>query len=75
MVVFLASLPMTWKECRMVMYAIAFAGSTTVSFRDCSGTTYGGRNWLDFGTFANPNDYACVLIWRCLFMVFMVLGP
>ena len=75
MMVFLASLPMTWKECRMVMYAIAFAGLTTVSFSRLFGTTYGGRIGLTFGTFANPNDYACVLILALPFMVFMVLRP
>ena len=78
MLFFLAGLPMTWKECRMVFYTIALAGITSVSFSLFFGySNYysSGRSGLAFGTMSNPNDYAGILILALPFIVFMVLRP
>jgi O-antigen ligase len=74
MLFFLAGLPMTWKECRMVLYTIGFAGLVNVG----SGVMYRGewgqeRVGLDFSTLANPNDYAGHLLLVMPLILFMVI--
>ena len=72
---FLAALPMTWKETRGILYTIAISGLVSVSFSRFFGTTYAGRTGLAFGTMANPNDYAGQLIMVLPIVLFMVLRP
>ena len=75
LLLFLGSLPMTWKECRVVIYTIALAGITGVAFSRFYSADFGGRLGLNFGTLQNPNDYAGFLILTIPFMVFMVVWP
>ena len=71
----IAGLAITWRSCRMVMYAIAWSGVLTVAagkfFRDPSSDE---RLAITFGTVANANDYACVLLLMIPFLLWMALS-
>ena len=76
MLLLLAGLPIGWKECRMVLYTISFAGIYNVLSGIFSGQTYGTeRVGLQFGTIFNPNDYAGHLILVLPVVLFMVVHP
>ena len=71
----IAGLALTWRNCRGVMHAIAWSGLLTVAaghfFRDPKATE---RLAITFGTVANPNDYACVLLLMVPFMLWLALS-
>lgn len=71
----IAGLAITWGDCRKVMYAIAWSGLLTVAaghfFRD---QRYTERLAITFGTVANANDYACVLLLMVPFVLWLALS-
>lgn len=71
----IAGLAVTWGDCRKVMYAIAWSGGITVAaghfFRDPASEE---RLALTFGTVANANDYAGVLLLMVPFILWLGLS-
>jgi O-antigen ligase len=63
MLLLIAGLTITWSENRMLLRAIGWAGVMAVAsarfFRD---PNIQERMGLQFGSLANPNDYACLLL-------------
>jgi O-antigen ligase len=71
----IAGLAVTWRQCRMVMYAIAWGGAVNLlSARLFRSAEYGGRMSLDVGTTSDPNDYAAHLLLVLPFLLWVVLS-
>jgi O-antigen ligase len=72
----IAGLALTWRACRMVMHAIAWGGLISVAaghfFRNQSSGSE--RLEITFGTVANANDYACVLLLMLPFVLWLALS-
>lgn len=72
----IAGLIVTWRECRMLMYALAGSGVLSVAngqmFSDPGGSA---RLSLAFGMMANANDYACHLLLVLPFVLWLALKP
>jgi O-antigen ligase len=59
----IAGLGMTWRECRAVLHTIALAAVVSAASGPLFQKDFGaGRAGLEFGTVADPNDYAAHLI-------------
>ena len=72
----LAGLPVTWKECRTMITAIALAGIVSVAMgRLFVSHDSEGRLSLAFGTISNANDFAAHLLLLVPFVVLLVLSP
>jgi hypothetical protein len=72
----LAALVITWRECKMMMYAIlggAVVNLVTARFFT-SAYGQGNRFGLEFGTVANPNDFAGHLLLVIPFLLWPVLA-
>jgi O-antigen ligase len=73
-----AGLAMTWKECRMVMYALVLAALTDLvvgrSFAN-QGTDRMNLNTMGGSTIANANDFAAHLILMMAFLLYLVIAP
>jgi len=72
----IAGLALTWRACRMVMHAIAWGGLITVAAGHFFRNQSSGSERLDitFGTVANSNDYACVLLLMLPFVLWLALS-
>jgi O-antigen ligase len=72
----IAGLALTWRACQMVMHAIAWGGLLSVAaghfFRNQSSGSE--RLEITFGTVANANDYACVLLLMLPFVLWLALS-
>jgi O-antigen ligase len=70
----IAGLVTGWRQCRRLIYTIAFAGLCAMaSVILWSRLDKGGRISLPFGTVANSNDYAGHLIFVLPFLLWIVL--
>jgi O-antigen ligase len=73
----IAGLTLTWRECRVMMWAIALGGAVIMSaanlFRDTAAERL-GRLQIEFGTIANSNDYAVHLLFVLPFAIWVALG-
>ncbi|HEX8986291.1 MAG TPA: O-antigen ligase family protein, partial [Bryobacteraceae bacterium] len=58
----IAGLAMTWRECRALLHTVAWAAVVSVAAMPAFEQDFGGRAGLEFGTVANPNDYAAHLM-------------
>jgi O-antigen ligase len=67
-----AGLITTWKELRLYMTVLAFAGFCNVVWGRLFGADYGsGRMGLEFGSMGNANDYAVHLLMVLPFILFL----
>jgi len=73
--ILLAGLPMTWKDCRLVLCTIGVSGVINVVTGLAFGQTYGDRVGLESETIGNPNDYAGQLLMVVPFVIYMVMHP
>jgi O-antigen ligase len=73
--ILLAGLPITWKECRLVLCTIGVSGVINVIASQTFGQAYGGRAGLESETIGNPNDYAGQLLMVLPFVIYMLLHP
>ena len=69
-----AGLIVTWRECKLVMYAIAWGAVVSLLTAKVFQREFGGRAGLSLGTFANPNDFASHLILVLPFLLWIVLS-
>jgi len=75
MLLAIAGLTITWRECKLTMHVIAWAAVISVAAaRLFEGETYKARLGLEFGTMANPNDYAAHLLMVLPFLLWVVLS-
>jgi len=75
MVPVIAGLVVSWRECRLVAWAIALACVVNLmSARIFQGDTYDYRLGLEFGTIANPNLFAGHLVLVLPFVLWVVLA-
>jgi O-antigen ligase len=76
MLFLLAGLPVDWRECRQMMYAIALSGFVNIAVWHWFIKISEGRLYLEFGSIANANDFAAHLLVVLPFLLFIVLaGP
>lgn len=74
MVLLLAGLPMTWKECRFLALTIGVAGIVNVGVAIQFTKDYGGgRVGTEFATLGNPNDYAGQLLMVLPMVIYLIL--
>jgi len=75
MLFMVAGLAITWRECRILMYAVAWGAAVNLLSAGlfANETQYGYRAGMEFGSIANPNDFAGhlllvlpFLLWVCL---------
>jgi len=72
----LGGMVLTWKECKMLLWAMALSGICTLAMEKFfSNMDAGGRMSLSGGTIANSNDYAAHLLLLIPFMLWVVLAP
>jgi O-antigen ligase len=65
----------TWRECRVVMFAIAAAAAVNIfSSRLFGQVEVSGRRDLEFGTVANANDFAGHLLLVLPFLIWVALS-
>jgi O-antigen ligase len=70
----IAGLVYTWRECKLLLTAIALATFVSLmAARIFLSGGYGDRIGLDFGTIGNPNDYAGHLILVLPFLLWILL--
>ena len=73
----IAGLVYTWRECRAMMYAIAWGALAILyagkMFQDETGT-YGERLAINFGTISNSDDYAGHLVLVLPFLLWVVIA-
>ncbi len=65
MILAIAGLVLTWKECKLVLRVLALSAVTmilTAQFFQGDNAGFGERFGLQFGTVANPNDFAAHLL-------------
>lgn len=77
MLLVIAGLTITWRECRLMMCAIAWGGVFSVGMAkmfQSQNVLYQERLGLQFGTMANPNDYAGHLLLVLPFVLWIVLS-
>jgi O-antigen ligase len=77
MLLVIAGLTITWRECRLMMYAIAWGGVFSLGMArmfQSQSAGFQGRLGLQFGTVANPNDYAGHLLLVLPFVLWIVLS-
>jgi hypothetical protein len=72
----IGGLALTWRECKVMMWAIALGAAVAVLsgrvfMREGSG---GYRTGMEFGTVNNPNDFAGHLLFALPFLVWVVLA-
>jgi O-antigen ligase len=71
----IAGLAITWRECKMMLRAVACGGVILlVAAKLFRNARYEDRFGLAFGTVANPNDYACVLLLVLPFLLWLGLS-
>jgi O-antigen ligase len=69
----IAGLGMTWRECRSVLHTIALAAVVSAASGSLFQKEFGaGRTAMAFGTVADPNDYAAHLILVLPFLLWEV---
>jgi O-antigen ligase len=66
-------LVITWRECKVMMYAMLFGGVVNLATARLFGSTEVNRFGLEFGTVANPNDFAGHLLLVVPFLLWLVL--
>ena len=71
----LAGLPMTWKECRTVLYTLGFSGVVNVFSSKIFSQSFGDRQGLESTVMGNPNDFAGHLLMVLPLVVFIALNP
>jgi O-antigen ligase len=72
----IAGLVMTWKECWILINMLAVSGViAVVSGKVFAIRAANSRVGLAFGTYANANDFAALLILMCPFLALVVLTP
>jgi O-antigen ligase len=65
----------TWRECRLMMWSVAWGAVANLLSAQLFRSTYEeSRVMLDFGTIANPNDYAAHLLFALPFLLWVALG-
>jgi O-antigen ligase len=75
MLFMIAGLALTWRECKILMSAVAWAVVIIMlSARLFAGEQYNYRVGLEFGSIANPNDYAAHLILVLPFLLWVVFA-
>ena len=67
-------LAITWRECKLMMYAISWGGAISLLTSKLFEQDSGGRVGLDFGTVNNPNDFACHLLLLLPFLLWIILA-
>ncbi|MGA2723340.1 MAG: O-antigen ligase family protein [Bryobacteraceae bacterium] len=68
-------LVITWRECKVTMYAILWGAVVNLlSARVFGSTAWADRAGLEFGTVANPNDFAGHLLLVIPFLLWPVLA-
>jgi hypothetical protein len=74
LLIVIAGLTLTWRECKLMMHAAAWgAVADLVASFVFQSNSDGGRFGLAFGTVANPNDWACHLLFATPFLLWIVL--
>lgn len=72
----MAGLPMTWKDCRLVLTTIGLAGIVSIGSSHFLGQSFGhDRLGVDSGAIGNPNDYAGHLLMILPFVIWLILNP
>ena len=72
-----AGLPFNWKECRLLLRAVALAAAVNLASAKLFSTpnaAWGYRLGLDFGSLANPNDFAGHLLLVVPFLLWVALS-
>ena len=70
----IAGLTLTWRECRVMMWAIAAGGVVIMSAANLFRDTGAERLQIEFGTINNSNDYAVHLLFVLPFVIWVALG-
>jgi hypothetical protein len=75
----IAGLATNWRECKQVMQAIGWGAVVNVStaslfFKSYGDVEYGARFGLEFGSIANPNDFAAVVLFSLPFLLWFALS-
>jgi O-antigen ligase len=74
MLIVVAGLTVTWKDCRVLMYSMAASGVISIlETRIFRAPAQAARLSLEFGMVANPNDIACHLILLLPFVFWLML--
>lgn len=74
MILAIAGLVLTWKECRLMLRVLALSALTlilTARFFQQDDTGFGDRFGMQFGTVANPNDFAAHLLLLLPFLLWL----
>jgi O-Antigen ligase len=75
MLFIIAGLAVSWRECRLLIFTIAAAASTTLGLLIAFGEKdINGRTTLKFGAVANSNDYAGHLLLLLPFLLWVVMS-
>jgi O-antigen ligase len=74
MLLVIAGLAVTWRQCRMLMYAIASAAVVNLATAKLFQRQADGRVSLEFGTVANSNDFAAHLLLVLPFLLWVGLS-
>jgi len=71
-----AGLAVTWRECKQVMYAIAWGAVVNLMCARIflKEIGFGGRASLEFGSISNPNDLAAHLIFSLPFLLWVAMS-
>lgn len=75
MLLVMAGLAVTWKECRTILVTIGLAGIFNIGAGLLFPGKFGGRDGLATGIVANPNDYAGHLLLLLPIVFYLVLFP
>ena len=70
----MGGLAVTWRESKLMMYAISWGAVISLVTSKLFEQDSGGRFGLDFGTIKNPNDFACHLLLVLPFLLWIVLS-
>lgn len=76
MLLVIAGLVVTWKDCRRLMTVLALSGAITLIYARVFARNFGGgRLGLEFGTVAGPHDMAAHILLLLPFLLWIVLTP
>jgi len=76
MLFIVGGLVLNWRGCKLMMYAIAWGAVVNIlaSRLFASGTGFGGRLGLEFGSISNPNDFSAHLLFTLPFLLWAGLS-
>ena len=76
MLLVIAGIVVTWKDCKRLMTVLALSGATTLIYTRVFAHDFGGgRLGLEFGAMAGPHDMAAHILLLLPFLLWIVLTP